>query len=413
MEQALLEVEEESEMEAMHGYKAENKGKKIEEQKSWAHMVREEAEKISQKNLVFQAARTKYVKTMNLISKLQNLNLAKTYLSNLVPSVLNEHTQPFLHSDYFPHVLHNHYLPFVLEGTISYLSRKESLKTIPQQIVNESSSSMIENRAKIVKQHKQKARKEQIRSINFSEKQRLVRFLYINPKFIVQSEFTMRINYTLKGEDYPENLNDSVLLKDSERKEDSNIIEEKPDKPEWAKYPTFYIDEIKRLSFVIANHPILDTPKDLRKYGFFAEFYAETGELLYSVDSSTAEVHSGVKINANCRDLTKKTSDDEMIILNMSALSKDVHNIFLYSYTARPSPTEFKYARYQLLDFTTYQKLDHRTIKADDFQPDENGLSAPLYLAYRIFRTEKNPRSLKIKIEGETPVVENTENDQH
>ena len=203
LEQALLEVEEESEMESMFNYKSENKARKIEEDKAWANMVREEAEKIQKKTQDFQAARTKYVKTLHLVTKFQNFNLAKNYLSELVPRVLEEFTQPQLQPDHMAHLLHTHYLPFVLDGTLSYLQQKENICQLPLQFSTDCSRDMKESRSKIVIQHKKKAKKEQIRNINYSNSQRYVRFLYTNPKFFVQSEFTMRIGSLLKGEEYP------------------------------------------------------------------------------------------------------------------------------------------------------------------------------------------------------------------
>ena len=418
LEQALLEVEEESEMSAMEGFKSENQARKIEEEKSWAHMVREEAEKIQKKNQDFQIARTKHVKTLNLVSKFQNLSLAKLYISDLFPKVLDEYTQQSLQADNITHLLHNHYLPFILEGTMSYLENKAALCDIPTTVANESRNHMIESRGKIVKQHKQKARKEQIRNINFSDTKRFVRFLYINPLFYVQSEFTMRIGYMLKGEEYPENLNDSVLLKDTEKKEGEEgnpvaVEKETVGKPEWAKYLTFLVDDIKRFGFAVANHPILDTPKDLRKYGVLAECYSESGALLFSLDNSSTETYPGLKINSTCRDLTKKTSEDEVLIITLSSISEDVHHIFLYTYSIRPTPTDYKYARYQLADFSTSQKLDMKSIKADEFQADENGNVLPLYLAYRIYRKERNPRNLRIVMDGENPIVELPAEEKH
>ena len=119
----------------------------------------------------------------------------------------------------------------------------------------------------------------------------------------------MRIGSLLKGEEYPENLNDSLLLRDAEKREgeeDSIVVESKDARPEWAKYLTFVVDVIKRLAFCVANHPILDTPKDLRKYGVRAELYNESGELLHSVDSSSSASCAGIKINPACRELTKR-----------------------------------------------------------------------------------------------------------
>lgn len=410
LEQALLEVEEESELGAMAQFKVENRARKVEEEKAWAHMVKEEAEKIHKKNLDVQAARHKYVLTTNLLTKFKNLNIAKDFLAPLFPSVLEEFTDPTIQPDYILKILEDIYLPYILEGSETYISSKSSLQVIPDEMCHATLESLIGKREKIVKQHKQKSRKEQIRNINYSETKRFIRFLYNNPKFYVQSEFTKRIGFLLKGEEYPENLSDSMLLKDPERKEGeevSVIIEEpKDEKPDWSRFPCFIIDDIKRIGFCIANHPTQDTPKDLRKYGFLVEFYSETGELLFMSDSSDSEKFPGVRVNPNSRDLTKKTSTDEEFIVTLPSLPQEVHNIFLYTYSVRPTPTEFKYAKYHLVDFATSQKLDSRNIKPDEFPSDENGNVLPLYLAYRIYKQEKNPRNLKVNIINDNPIVE-------
>ncbi|OMJ88367.1 hypothetical protein SteCoe_9683 [Stentor coeruleus] len=417
LEQALLEVEEESEMMAMNQFKVENKARKIEEEKAWAHMVKEEAERIHKKNLDVQAARSKYVITCNLLTKFKNLNIAKDFLAPLFPLVIEEFTDPTIQPDYILRILEDMYLPYIVEGTENYLEAKKTLNGIPNELCHNTLGQMVGKREKIVKQHKQKARKEQIRNINSSENKRFVRFLYMNPDFYLYSEFTVRIAYTLRGEELPENLSDSILLKDPEKKEgeEDSVVKEKPieGKPDWCKYPTFLVDNIKRIGFAVANHPIQDTPKDHRKYGFLAEFYSESGDLLFTADSSCVDNYRGVKINPNSRDLTKKTSTDEILILTLNSLLPEVHNIFLYTYAVRPTPNEFKYAKYLLTDFETSQKIDSRNIKTEEFSTDDNGNIMPLYLAYRIYRQEKNPRNLKIVIINDNPVVEMPPDNQH
>jgi radial spoke head protein 3 len=372
LEQALLEVEEESEMDSMQAYKAENHARKLEEEKSWAHMVKEEAEKIQKKNTDVQIARNKYVKTMQLATKFHNLNIAKHFLAGLVPKVLDEVTGAILTADNFENLLSSDYLPFVLEGTDHYLAAKHAYSGFIHQESAHCAEKMKTKRTKLISQHKQKAKKEQIRNINYSNTQRLVRVLYNNPSFYVQSEFTMRLSYVLRGDEYPENVNDSILMKDAEKKEDEEAVaEEKKDaKPDWAKNLTFLVDDIRRFGFALAHHPSQDTPKDMRKYGILAEFYSETGELIGTVDSASSERMAGARINTACRDMTKKASNDEVLVLAPQSLSKEVHHVFLYLQSVRPLNTEFKYAKYQLVDFETSQKIDGKAIKPDEFTAD-------------------------------------------
>ena len=145
------------------------------------------------------------------------------------------------------------------------------------------------------------------------------------------------------------------------------------------------VDDLKRISFLVANHPIQDTPRDSRKYGLLAEFYSESGQVIHSIDSVTSGELSGVKHILNCRDMTKKSSYDEMLILNLPSIPSEVHSIILYTYSARTVPGDFSYANYALMDYSTSQKLDSRRIKSDEFQADDNGNLLPLYLSYRIY----------------------------
>jgi radial spoke head protein 3 len=418
LEQALLEVEEESELDSILVYKDQNKAKKAEEEKSWEHMVREEAEKIQKKNLEFQAARNRYVKRLHLVNKFQDLNLAKLYLSGMVSKALNEHTVPHFHSDYLPHLLNTHYMPFIIEGTVDSLKKKKSVQEIPENLALECIENMKDSRIKLIKAHKKIAKKEQIRDINYSDTKRFIRFLYRNPDYFVHSEFTMRIDFILKGQEYPENLNDSILLKDMDQKdiekkegEEANLVEDHKPRTFESRFLTFMVNDLKHIAFNVANHPIVDTPKDLRKYGIHAELYSETGELVHSIDNSSGSDCPGVKLNTSCRDLNKKTSDDESLIITLPLIPESIHNIFLYTQSIRVTPAEFKYARYHLLDYKTNQNLDIKKIKPEEFAQDDNGNTMPLYLAYRIFRKEKNPRNLKIRMEEDVPVVDMNQED--
>lgn len=418
LEQALLEVEEEHELSKMAEYKAQNTAKRIEEEKIWANMVQEEVEKIKKKNQEVQKAMEKYVKTQKLIRKFQNLNIAKGFLSGLVPKLLDEVTENILAADNFENLLVKEYLPFVVGGAEKYIKEKSEFSDNLKIVASECEEEMRVNRKKLIQQHKQKAQKEQTRNINYSESKRLVRFLYSNPEFFAQSEFAMRIIPALKGEEYQESVADQLLLKDVEKKDaDESIVNEEnkntSEKPEWANHACFLVDDIKRFAFAVANHPIQDTPRDSRKYGICAEFYREDGELMYAVDSVSGESAPGCKFLSNCRDMTKKSSYDEMIVLTLSSVPAEVYSIVFYTYSARNVQTEFGYANYALMDFTTSQKFDSKRIKQDEFSADDNGSILPLYFSYRISRKEKNPRTLKVLMVDNNPTVEMEKEENH
>lgn len=416
LQQALLEVEEEYELSKMNEYKSEYNKKKVEEDKVWANMVQEEVERIQKKNLEVKKAMEKYVKTQKLVKKFQNLNLAKSFLSGLVPKVLDEVTEAILVADDFEKLLLKDYLPFVVDASEKFIKDKQKVRMDLKEVSKECEEDMRGNRIKLIQQHKRKALKEQTRNINYSAAKRQVRFLYLNPEFYVLNEFAKRIGGALRGEEYVEPACDMALMKDAEKKEgeDSVVHEEvKVGKPDWAAQTSFIVDDLKRISFLVANHPIQDTPRDSRKYGLLAEFYSESGQVLHSIDSVTSGDLSGVKHMLNCRDMTKKSSYDEMLILNLPSIPSEVHSIVLYTYSARAVPGDFSYANYALMDYSTSQKLDSRRIKADEFQSDDNGNLLPLYLSYRIYRQEANPRSLKVIMADGNTVVEMPKEHSH
>ncbi|CAG9316626.1 unnamed protein product [Blepharisma stoltei] len=432
LEQSLLEVEEETEFDTMETYKEQNKQRKHEEQAEWAKEVNEEIERIKKKDAEVQKGRTKYMKTENLVIKFQNLNLAKTYLSQLIPKTVRKIYEDNVYPEYFPHLLHTHYLPFLLDKTVEKIKTKEAASQVPDSILSSAATDLINSRKELIKSHKIKAAKQKLRLLNFSDDVRFVRFLYVNPRYIAQSEFTMRIETKIKGEEYRRPEEDSLLLKDIEPQEEqssmsiheeekSKVYSEKPleepkeiQRPEWAKFTTIQIDNFKRIGFALANHPFLDTPKDGRKYGVKAEIYSENGHLIGRVDINSSQVPQGFKVYSSCRNASLKTSDDEKIVIKLEELPDAAHHIILYASTVRNIATEFKHAKYHIFDFETSQDIDSKFINAEEFQPLEEQGIAPLYLAYKISKTEWNPRLIQVTLNPDnTPNIEYPKTPQH
>lgn len=425
LEQALLEVEEESEFDAMQTYKDQNKSRKSDEEVEWAKEVNAEIERIKRKDEEVKKARTKYVKIQNLITKFQNLNLAKNYLSHLIPRTVNKIYEENVYPNYFPHLLHTDYLPHILDLTVKKLEEKRHISALPDSILEEATQNLVNSRKELIKSHKHKAAKHKLRTLNFSDDKRLVRFLYSNPLYIAQSEFTMRIETKLKGQEYQRPEEDLNLLTDIEPPEEqssvsvneeerSKIYSEKlvdetklTIKPDWAKFQTIQVNNFKRIGFALANHPFIDTPRDSRKFGILAEIYSENGRLLERIDINTSSSFPGIKVHGSCRDVSLKTSDDEKLIIKLEALPQEAYQIFLYARTVRNVQTDFKHAKYHIFDFETSQEIDTKAINPDEFETTEEQGPSPLYVAYRISKQEWNPRLTNVTLnQDNSPNVE-------
>jgi hypothetical protein len=411
IEQALLEVEEETEMEAMSIYKMQNTERKREERTDWEKELRAEIERINAKTAEVEKARVIHNKKLNLIRKIQNLQLAKTYLSKLGPNTITRLQELNLHPDTFPHQLHYHYLSWLVDHTQRYVQAKLERGELFDSLYTTAQSNIIGSRKDLIISYKDRAAKKQIKSLNKSTNSRYVRFIYHNPMFGPASEFVSRLNAYMSGEPYVQSDIDVQLITDSKPKtpKDSNMsrsltkpIEDIQPEPivielQPPKYKTIMVDDIRKISLGVANNPYFETVKDRRKYTFHAELYSETGVLIEVVDVNSSSASKGIKICTNCRDITQKTSDDEKLVIDLKTLPREVNHILFYIKTLRNNE-EFKYARYNLQDYETSQPIDVGDMKAEFAEEDEEGSVPPLFLAYRIYKQEPNPRGLKVNL---------------
>jgi radial spoke head protein 3 len=411
IEQALLEVEEETEMEAMSIYKMQNTERKREERADWEKELRAEIERINSKTAEVERARVIHNKKLNLIRKIQNLQLAKTYLSKLGPNTITRLQELNLHPDTFPHQLHYHYLSWLVDHTQRYVQARLERDQLFDSLYTTAQSNIIGSRKDLIISYKDRAAKKQIKGLNNSPNSRYIRFIYYNPMFGPATEFVSRLHAYINGEPYVQSDIDVQLITDSKPKtpKDSNMsrsltkqVEEIPPEPiaielEPPKYKTILVDDIRKISLGVANNPYFETVKDRRKYTFHAELYSETGLLIEAVDVNSSSASKGIKICTNCRDLTQKTSDDEKLVIDLKALPREVNHILFYIKTLRNNE-EFKYARYNLQDYETSQPIDIGDMKAEFAEEDEEGPVPPLFLAYRIYKQEPNPRGLKVNL---------------
>jgi hypothetical protein len=88
LEQALLEVEEESELKALDKFKKEIERKKQQEKDDWKHEIKEEKARLKQKNELLEVMRKKKRMMVETTHKLQRLNIAKAYLQNTFTNAL-------------------------------------------------------------------------------------------------------------------------------------------------------------------------------------------------------------------------------------------------------------------------------------------------------------------------------------
>lgn len=88
VEQALLEVEEETELEEIRKFKTEYRKRQDEHRTDWEEEVKREISRIKQKNKALNKARMRRDQQMKTTHKLQCLNISKRFLSNCFMSTM-------------------------------------------------------------------------------------------------------------------------------------------------------------------------------------------------------------------------------------------------------------------------------------------------------------------------------------
>ena len=417
LEQAELEVEEEYELEAMRLFKKQYlERRKLEEEENLTELRREE-EAIEQKNKEVERRRVLYARKESLIRRIQSLSLAKAYLFKLVPNTLDDMYALNVAPEVRMHQLNSEYVQWLATATATAAEETHETNSFPQVLFAQAAQTLLTCRRDAILQHKKKAESYKIKCLNLSKDTRFIRVLMENSMYGPRSEFNMRLESALAGTEYMRPRADQRMVEDplatpppeEQRKEDKKAgkgkkladvpvpMEEEADLVEPPKYKTLQVDNFKKISFAVANDPYNDTPKDRRKYGFYVEIYSEEGRLIESIDVTSAPRAAGVRVDPAPRDRKLKYSDDEKVVLTLNRLPAEVHHIFFYIRTVKPVPEDFKFAWFRLCDYQTSQEVDWKRISKEDFED-----TPPLYLCYRLYRQEFDPRPVKCMMKSQT-----------
>ena len=162
-------------------------------------------------------------KKLNLIHKIQNLQLAKNYLSKLAPNTLIRLQEANLHPDTFPHQLHYNYLSWLIDHTQHYVQAKLEIDHLFDSIYTVAQKNIIGSRKNLITSYKDRAVKKQIKNINNTSNSRLVRFIYLNPLYGPYSEFNSKLQFYISNEPYIQSETDILLTTDAKPKSPKDL----------------------------------------------------------------------------------------------------------------------------------------------------------------------------------------------
>ena len=129
LEQARLEVDEASEIDAIRKYKAEYKDRRQVEREDWEAQVKEELKRVAKKNEMLKREREKREKQEIAVKKLQCVHIAKSYLSRTLHNALGDLISVNHWQNEQIEAIHGTFIPAVVAKATGVTMKKEEIRT--------------------------------------------------------------------------------------------------------------------------------------------------------------------------------------------------------------------------------------------------------------------------------------------
>lgn len=389
VEQALLEVEEETELEEIRKYRAEYQKRQQSLHNDWEHEVKREISRIKQKNKILNNARIKREQQIKTMHKLQCLNLSKQFLKGCFLGSLQFLADHSFWRDSFTDQLHVAYKGALLSNLSSEAEKFAKSTSVLNSLVSKEFDEMSTKKQSIKKSMEdKKVQRANTRAIESTDK-RTVHFTF-NPLVKNKiSPLSRRLQKLFDGtlEEF-EAEERAAFNNYVERLADEQLEENEHNPIVFEDSPYFELDVtcLNRLSWAVADNPFFRANVE--------KFYPEVhvinleGDIVATINPETkscddSEV-TGVEYCENFRDDRLKLNDDRKIRFNLSEFKKPGYMILL---TVRSNdlrgqtvnPADYNSAWFRLQNEDTFQTVDYTKVKdiempegMDEDAPAEN-----------------------------------------
>ena len=371
LEQAQLEVDEDSELDSIKRYKSEYKERRKIEKEDWENQVKEELKRVTKKNELLSREREKREHQAIATKKLQCIHIAKAYLKG----VLHNSLESVVASNYWENeqfeAIHSGFVPTIINKVQKEQDNKKAIRnaiyTLTIGALTEPTKLADPIKEKRAEKLKTKGLPRKIQDPRY----RNIRVLFSNIIKPKSSKFGFYIKKSLAGK-----------LEDWEResKESNNKMRERYFQGEEnieelvAQYNDQLLPPSMELVLDISSIPFLSLAVASEPYDYLAEQYKRYWPEVYLYDTSGAFISKydvksiGTKIAflksaMPDRDKTLKENDDAKILVALQHVPKEVGSLIfvVHEDVMHKSAKENWYgnARYRLLDESTYQSVDY------------------------------------------------------
>lgn len=339
-----MEIEQEDEMENMKEYKKDYCKRRETEKENWKVLLQKEIDRVKQKNKMLDYYRERQKLKNKVFYTLQNHNIGSNYLKNMRNETLTRLFQQGFYPNDIKSRLEVNYVDWLVEETnketnnlkISYDSVQNGQLKNP--LFNEFIVNLKETRHAVdLKREKLREKMRRRNFNNLNKDKKIIKLFYKDLSTIPTFEsrfFAKFIDGTMQ--EY-ENAKATRLTALQEQLDKNEITEDEFNnikRTEFPEYPknnfSFYVKSLKKLGFSLAHNMYYSTFIENQFFQMKCYFFDNTGKVLYILDKENQpRLGKMAKYKLGIRDKRLKTSDDEILIINLEKVPQEVYSFLL------------------------------------------------------------------------------------
>ena len=180
LEQSIVEIEEEDEISRIKKFKGEYWKRRQEDEQKWRSILQKELDAITTKDKKVEEYRLREEKKIRVLRKLQTYQIAKNYLRDVGFNALSHLHNNGLYQNNKSEELINKIPGFFVNGVIQTLTQRHKVRDLLASAFNHIEGELTVLRQAADNRYKRKQEKVNLKRINNSKDERLVRFAYID-----------------------------------------------------------------------------------------------------------------------------------------------------------------------------------------------------------------------------------------
>ena len=288
VEQAILEVEEETELEEIRKFKTEYQKRQDANHENWQQEVRRESNRIKQKNKALNNARAKREQQIKTMHKLQCLNISKNFLQGCFMGTMTQLAEQKAWRNTFNDQLSVAFKDQLITSVLKDSNKFNQSGAIINNFVGNQFTQITKQKESIKAAMVAKnARREKSRAIESADR-RIVHFIFDPQQPRENTPFTQKFQLLMKGaaamQEAEEDLKKTCDEYIEKVEQETLDGESYPIEFDNNEFDELELNDLHRLSFAVADNPFVKSDVDK----FYPEIHVISGqgEVLATINPS-------------------------------------------------------------------------------------------------------------------------------